>query len=253
MKIWALADLHLAFGAPGKEMDAFGHPWTNYTEKIEENWRKLISSEDLVLLPGDISWALKFPDALLDLDWIHRLPGTKLMIRGNHDYWWPSLKKFKEQAPSSMHMIQNNSFNWNGVAIAGARMWDSPEYSFNECIEFKENPRAKKSLATSANSPEDEKIFLRELNRLEISLKTLSKDAKLRIVMTHYPPIGLDLAPSRVSELLKKYKIDCCVFGHLHSVKADQSLFGTSEGTRYELCSCDYVNFLPIKLYDWQT
>ena len=247
MKIWALGDLHLGFGVANKSMDIFGPAWEKHAEKLEANWRKLIDPTDLVLIPGDISWAMHLHEAAVDLQWIDRLPGTKLMIKGNHDYWWGSLKKLAEILPPSIHLIQNNSFRWKEVAVGGSRLWDTPEYSFTPYIEFRENPHKKD---TEEKTQEDlsEKIFERELQRLELSLATLPADATLRIAMTHYPPIGADLAPSRASAILEKYKIDICVFGHLHNVRSKSLPFGEKNGVRYILTSGDYVGFQPVLL-----
>lgn len=247
MTIWALGDLHLSFGTPNKEMDFFGSNWARHYDKIKANWQQLIGQEDLVLLPGDISWAMHPEEAKIDLEWIHSLPGTKVMIRGNHDYWWSSLKKVESVLPPSIHLIQNNVFLWNDVAVGGARLWDSVEYSFNPYVEYKSNPR-ENTLTKVEDPAEAQKIFDRELGRLEMSLKQLPKDSKVKIVMTHYPPVGADLHRSKVSELLEKYGVSICVFGHLHNVRQGSLPFGTKDGIRYILTSCDYLNFCPIKV-----
>lgn len=251
MRIWAIADLHLSFGVENKSMDFFGPDWAGHAEKIAQNWRALIHSEDLVLIPGDISWALKTEDALPDLQWIDRLPGTKVILKGNHDFWWGSLSKITPILPASIHLIQNNAFLWNGVAIGGARLWDTKEYSFGKFIDFKENPRQKVKAAPDASKIEaDEKLFERELQRLELSLSQLDPNAKIRIAMTHYPPIGSDLAPSRASAILEKHNIQICTFGHLHNIKKGTKLFVKKDpkdsGIRYLLTSCDYLEFIPI-------
>ncbi len=247
MKIWAIADLHLSFGVENKSMDFFGPDWAGHAEKIEKNWRAVIAPEDLVLIPGDISWALKTEDAVPDLQWIHSLPGTKVILKGNHDFWWGSLSKITPILPSSIHLIQNNTFVWNGIAIGGSRMWDTKEYSFGQFIDFKENPRQKKKEGPTPEQIEaDEKLFDRELQRLELSLAQLPKDAKIRIAMTHYPPVGADMAPSKTSAILEKHNIQICVFGHLHNIKKGIDLFGEARGIRYMLTSCDYLQFQPI-------
>jgi len=248
MAIWAIADLHLSFGTPGKEMDVFGEQWQGWTKKIEANWRALIHETDLVLIAGDISWAIKPEDAAADLNWIHQLPGTKVILRGNHDYWWTSLSKVEKVLPPSLKMIQNNVYNWNEVSIGGARLWDTTEFNFLPFINFADNSRANKLAERDHGGEEAERIFLRELTRLELSLKSLNQNASLKIVMTHYPPIGAELHDSRVSTLLEHYKVDICVFGHLHNVKQKSLLFGTKNGITYHLTSCDYLNFTPIKI-----
>ncbi|MBY0530305.1 MAG: metallophosphoesterase [Rhabdochlamydiaceae bacterium] len=250
MSIWALSDPHLAFAVPGKTMEAFGPLWENYTDKIAGNWRKLIKEEDLVLIPGDISWAMHLKEALVDLEWIHALPGTKVILKGNHDHWWGSSKKLTEALPSSIHFIQNNIFNWNSVTIGGARLWDTAEYTFDAYIEFRENPKARiKTPEQRAKEKEDEeRLFQRELERLKLSLSQLDKTATTRIALTHYPPIGPDLHPSRASAILEENKIDLCVFGHLHSVRANTLPFGSARGVKYLFTSCDYLNFVPLKV-----
>lgn len=249
MPVWAIADLHLALGVPEKSMEAFGEPWVNYIQKIKDKWLAHIKSDDLVLIPGDISWAMRLEDAAIDLNWIHELPGTKVMIRGNHDYWWTSISKIERILPPSIHLIQNNVFKWKDYSIGGARLWDSSEYHFNSYIEFKENPRARKLSEEDHNPAEADRIFQRELSRLELSLKSMDKDGSVRIAMTHYPPIGANLSPSAASKLLEKYQIQTCVFGHLHNVKKKLELFGESNGIRYLLTSCDYLDFIPQLIY----
>ncbi|CUI17889.1 putative phosphoesterase [Candidatus Protochlamydia naegleriophila] len=250
MTIWAIADLHLSFGVPSKHMRVFGEQWENYTDKIEQAWRSAVSDDDLVLIPGDISWAMRLEEARLDLDWIGQLPGTKVLLKGNHDYWWSSLSKIKTILPPSCHLIQNNSFNWNGASIAGARLWDVPGLSFNEIIDFKDFACVKK-LTETDESDESRKIYERELVRLESSLKAMDTKAKLRIAMTHYPPVGPNLQETDVSRLLEKYGVQICVFGHLHNVKPHLTLFGVRNGISYQLTACDYLNsFKPIKIAD---
>lgn len=238
MAIWAIADLHLSFGTPNKSMDIFGDNWKNHAQRVETHWRATVANDDLVLIPGDISWAKLLTEAAVDLKWIDSLPGTKLLMRGNHDYWWGSMASLKKLLPPSVHAIHNTAFEWKGVAIGGTRLWDSPEYSFG----FKE----------SEAEPEvdDEKIFVRELHRLEMSLQALSPTASTRIGMTHYPPIGPELKPSRASVLLEKYRINICVFGHLHNIPPGQLPFGTRNGVKYLLTSCDYLQCAPLKIWE---
>ncbi len=248
MPIWAIADLHLSFGVPDKAMDVFGKQWVNYVEKIEKAWRELVSEEDLVLIPGDISWAMHIEDARPDLEWIGQLPGTKVMIKGNHDYWWGSLSKIKTILPPSCHVIQNNSYNWGEASIAGARLWDVPGLDFSSVINYQKNDRVK-NLTAHDNSEEKEKIYLRELGRLEASLKTMDPKAKLKIAMTHYPPIGLDGQATAASDLMEKYKVNVCVFGHLHNVKQGMQLFGEFRDVKYFLTACDSLDqFKPIRI-----
>ena len=245
-RIWALSDPHLAFGVPAKSMEAFGEKWKDYATRIETHWRDKVGGDDLVLVPGDISWAMRLDEALIDLEWIDRLPGIKVILRGNHDYWWPSSKKLEEILPKSIRFIHNNALIFDGVAIGGARLWDTPEYSFNDLIHFQENPRARPK---AENVEEDnERIFLRELERLRLSLSALDPQASVRIAMTHYPPIGKLLEPSRASKILEEFKINICVFGHLHNVRENSLPFGEARGVRYIFTSADYLDFVPLEI-----
>ncbi len=246
MKIWALSDPHLCFGAPKKSMEVFGPAWKNYTDKISANWLDCIEKEDLVLIPGDISWAMRLEEALIDLAWIDALPGHKIILRGNHDYWWSSKTKLAKAMPSSIQCIHNDAILWQDVAIGGSRLWDTYEYKFNDYIDFRENPLQKKPL--EENSEKQEVIFLRELERLKLSLKQLSPLARIRIALTHYPPIGPHLTPSRASEILEQFQIQYCVFGHLHNVKRQALPFGLARGVQYVFTSCDYLDFKPLRI-----
>lgn len=245
--IWSIADLHLSFGVPNKAMDIFGPQWIDHARTIEKNWHEKIHEDDLVLIPGDISWAMRIDEVVPDLEWIGNLPGTKLLLRGNHDYWWESLTKIKQILPPSCHLIQNNSYIWQDIGIGGARLWDSTEYQFGKYIDYQKNS-ATKPLTEEDHSSQAEKIFLRELGRLEISLKSINPRIKKRIIMTHYPPIGADLHDSIVSGMLEKYGVNICVFGHLHNVKKGLELFGEHHGIHYALTSADYLNFSPLKI-----
>jgi predicted phosphohydrolase len=252
MTVWALSDPHLSFGVADKSMDVFGPSWDNHADQIAREWKRVIGPDDLVLIPGDISWAVKLEDAIPDLEWIHALPGTKVLLRGNHDYWWSSNAKMAKVMPPSIHFIQNNVFNWHDLTIGGARLWDSEEYGFNAFIEFKERADRPAKIKTpqelEAQKEEDRKIFARELERLKLSLQQLNPKARLRIALTHYPPISADLQPSITSKILEDYKIDICVFGHLHSVRKGTEFFGTARGVKYVFASCDFLDFKPIRV-----
>lgn len=248
MRIWAIGDLHLSFGVKNKSMDVFGPQWEGHAKKIASHWKSLIHPDDLVLVPGDLSWAMKIEEVVPDLQWVHELPGTKVMIKGNHDYWWGSLNKIAPVLPPSIHLIQNNVFNWRETTIGGARLWDTPEYSFGSFVEFRENPRAREDKEALVQEEFEEKLFNRELERLKLSLKGLDPKAKVRIAMTHYPPIGADLKESRAAQILEEHQMQICVFGHLHNLKAGLDLFGEARGIRYVLASCDYIHFQPIAI-----
>ncbi len=251
MSVWTLSDPHLAFGVPEKTMEAFGPAWHNYAEKIASHWKQLVSPHDLVLIPGDISWAMHLEQALVDLNWIDALPGTKVILRGNHDYWWSSSSKLAKVMPPSIHFIHNNVFIWNDIAIGGSRLWDTPEYNFSAYIEFQENARAKVKTPEelAKEKEEEERIFARELERLKLSLAQIPPNAKVKIAMTHYPPVGADLAPSRASEILEAFDIAICAFGHLHNVRKGSLPFGKARGVDYVFSSCDYLDFTPLKLF----
>ena len=251
MSVWALSDPHLSFSVPDKSMEAFGPLWHGYVEKIEKNWKVCVREEDLVLVPGDICWATKPEEAMIDLAWIDALPGTKVLLKGNHDYWWGSKKKILELLPPSIHIIQNDAYCWNGIAIGGSRLWDTEEYNFNKFIHFQENPRAriKTEEDREKEKKEAEKIFTRELERLRLSLSGLDPKAKRRIALTHYPPIGADMKPTRASTILEEFKIEACIFGHLHNIDKEHTLFGQARGVHYHLTSCDYLDFTPLKIF----
>ncbi len=249
--IWAIGDLHLSFGCPNKEMGVFGPDWKDHHEKIRAFWDANVAKEDLVLIPGDISWAMKLEDAMADLLWIEERPGCKVLIRGNHDYWWDTASKVRRRLPPSLHILSSDAFHWNDVSIAGARLWDTKEYHFGPYIDMKPSAKPKPErteLENAKKEEEDEKIFCRELLRLQASLNCLRPDAKFKIVMTHYPPISADLKDSTVSKMLENAHVNCCVFGHLHSVRQGQTLFGTKEGIEYHLTSCDWLNFTLLRL-----
>ena len=249
MAIWAISDLHLCFGNPEKTMEIFGTEWKNYPQKLKINWEKNISKEDLVLIAGDVSWSKDLEQAKRDFLWLDKLNGTKLIIKGNHDYWWTSKSKLKKFLPPSFFFIYNNAFSWNDTSIVGARLWDTFEFNFDEYINYKKNPKA--SHVKKLTLEENEKIFKRELHRLKLSLDSMNKNAKIKIAMTHYPPISATLEDSRVSKILEEYKINTCVFGHLHHIKKEKKMkmFGIKNGINYLLTSSDYLDFKPLKVY----
>ncbi len=244
MTIWALSDLHLALSVPEKTMEYFGEGWKDYAARIEKNWKKHVQEEDLVLIAGDITWAMKPEDALIDLEWIHALPGKKIISKGNHDYWWPSNAKLKKMLPPSLSFVNGSAVSWNDVAICGTRLWDVPNLSFNAIIDYKENPRAREK------KHDDTKIYERELQRLETALERLDPHATLRIAMVHYPPTSNDLQHTDITDLMEAYKIDHCIFGHLHNVLEGKAQFGARGGTTYHFTSADYLQFIPKKIWE---
>ncbi len=240
-------------------MGVFGEAWKNHTQRVKDAWDTSISSQDLVLIPGDISWAMKLPDAIPDLTWIHDRPGTKVVIKGNHDLWWDSLSKVKKVLPPSLHVIQNDIFSWNNMAfIGGARLWDTEEFSFEDWIHFVSRPHASSLTDMKPNITQaDKDIFRRELLRLEESLKKLPPETPpgaIKIAMTHYPPIGPKLMPTQASSLFAQYGVKKVVFGHLHSLyeslQKDQ-VFGTKDGIEYTLVSCDWISCTPKLIHSF--
>jgi predicted phosphohydrolase len=242
MAIWAIADLHFSFGVPGKKMDIFGEKWKEHHEKIKASWDAVVSQDDLVLLAGDLSWAMHLEDAQKDFAWIDERPGTKVIIKGNHDYWWDSISKVRKALPPSIHAIQNDVFLFKDVAVGGARLWDTDEYNFAPYIEVVGE------LGPQKKDPKDAQIYERELMRLQTSLQLIPKDARIKIAMTHYPPISADLQDSRASKLFEAAHIQHVVFGHLHSLRANSTMFGEKNHIRYHLTSCDFLNFELLRI-----
>lgn len=231
MKIWAIADLHLSFGATNKSMEVFGPIWKDYQQKIEFHWREHVHDADLVLIAGDISWAMHREEAQKDLDFIDKLPGVKVLIKGNHDYWWGTSAKVKKDLPASLHLIQNSAFTYKNISIGGARLWASKDIRYDGVT----------------CSEQDEKIYLREIERLKLSLSQLDPKATFRIAMTHYPPISLDLSDSKTSKTLEEFHIDVCVFGHLHNLSRPV-VFGEKNKVQYFLTAADYLEFAPKEI-----
>jgi predicted phosphohydrolase len=224
-------------------MKVFGPAWENYHEKIKQHWEEIVHPQDIVLIPGDISWAMHLEEALLDLAFIDQLKGTKIMIRGNHDYWWPSLQKLQKLPFKSIHYIHNNALLIKGIGFCGTRLWDSPEFNFSEFINFKDNPRQKEK------PPQDNlKIFESELKRLELSISFLDKSAQHKIALVHYPPIGADLKESLCSKIFEQNQIEHVCFGHLHNLKKSLNPYGQARGVTYHFCSADEVNFTPQEI-----
>lgn len=229
MKIFALSDTHLSF-ASDKPMDIFGTAWKNHANKIKESWMEIVSDKDLVIVPGDISWALKFEDAVPDLTWISKLPGKKILLKGNHDLWWGSISRLNKMFPDNMIFLQNNSFNLNAVGICGSRGWNIP-------------------ISTQEWSSHDEKIYRRELIRLEMSLKSVADNAEFIIAAMHYPPTDNQGHDTEFTRLFEKYNVDCVIYGHIHGTDALKHAYnGAVNGISYRLVSCDTINFKPVLL-----
>ncbi len=249
-KLFAIADLHLSFARP-KPMDVFGDAWSHHVEHLQEAWCERVGKRDLVLVAGDISWAMRLPEALPDLEWIDRLPGRKVLIRGNHDYWWGSIGKLRGLELESLHFLQYDAVRFGNLAVAGTRLWDLPEVVWPQ--ERKPMPDGVRS-GRRTSAAEDRKIVERELHRLELSLGRLPGDVEHRVAMLHYPPISDDGRPSRASRLLRDHGVQLCAYGHLHSLGrlprtgADCVL----DGTRYVLVAGDWLGFRPMELSSFE-
>jgi uncharacterized protein len=252
MRVWAMADFHLSFAVEGKKMDVFGDHWLDHPTKIKAACERLIKPEDLFLIAGDHSWALHFNDALVDLNWIADLPGTKVLIKGNHDLWANSITKIRKALPKNMYFLQNDSLYTHNCSIAGARMWDESSIGFSDWIIFRESPKAnvRTQEVNDKKIAADEKIFFKELERLKLSLKSMRSDANYKIAMLHYPPTGPSHQDTAVTKLMDEYEIDLCVYGHLHNLKKDAPVNFTKNNTRYCCTACDFLNYEPLKLID---
>lgn len=231
MRVFAIADLHLGLGID-KNMDIFGPVWKDHPRRIRDAWSSLVSPEDMVLIPGDISWAMNFEQARADINFISGLPGKKVMIRGNHDYWWSTLTKLKDFLPEDIVPIHNTSYVYKGVGVAGTRLWIDPE------------------LRLEASTGRDEKIYKRELERLRMSVTSLSKGIERIVIMTHFPPISMQGQPGRAVSLVQEYCTpDAWVFGHMHTDSSGSNDYRgfnkVFDGTRYVFVSADFLGFSP--------
>ena len=222
MKIFAIADTHLSGQPPAKPMSVFGDNWLNHWDKIKTDWLTRVGPEDTVLLAGDISWAMKLDQAQEDLMAIAALPGQKVIIRGNHDYWWQTIGKMNAAVNKSLIFLHNNFTVVGDFAVCGSRGWLCPDDPF-----FKEVDRP---------------IYLREINRVKNSLSAAKAAGHNRLILLlHYPPF-YD-RPTGFSELLKEYNVEFCIFGHLHDDAVKTAPNGKINGTEYHLVSCDALDF----------
>ena len=225
MALYAIGDLHLCLGEP-KPMDVFGGAWVGYMEKLREGL-SVIGSEDTTVLMGDLSWALDLPSAKADFAWINEIPGRKIILKGNHDYWWSTVAKFqkfcRENRFQNMELLNNNCFFYENYAICGTRGW------------FFEEERS---------GQHDEKVFKRELMRLETSLKAAGDRQK--IVFLHYPPKYHGYSCEPILNLLSRYDVHRCYYGHLHGASHKLAMEGLWDGVEYRLASADYIQFKPI-------
>ena len=229
MSIYTIGDLHLSF-IENKPMSIFGHNWEGHEEKIKNNWIQNVKEDDLVILPGDFSWATYLKDTDEDFKYLNKLPGKKLLLKGNHDYWWAtvtSMRKFlQENEFSNIDFIYNNSYEFENCIIAGTRGWSQTE------------------------EQEDKRLLKREALRLELSIQnginTYGKDKEI-IVFMHYPPISnSNLNQNETNEfiqIMQKYNVKKCFYGHLHSVSIKEAVEGEHYGIDFKLVSADGLDF----------
>ena len=224
MKVYAISDLHLSLSG-AKPMDIFGLKWDNYLNKIEEDWNSKVTSDDIVLINGDISWAMDLNEAITDLSYVAKQKGTKILIRGNHDYWWQGINKVRNALPENSYALQNDSVKIGGVIFCGSRGWaveGSPDYSEH-----------------------DKHIYLREVERFKLALNHASKlreEGDILICLIHYPPFNVRLENSLFTELFESFKVDKVVYGHLHGKDSKVYPKIVKNGIEYILASCDLVD-----------
>ena len=225
MRLFAIGDLHLP-GGDEKPMEVFGDHWEGHFARISQDWQARVTDEDAVLIPGDTSWAMQLPAAVPDLQAIRALPGRKLLIKGNHDYWWGGIGQVRKALPEGMLAIQHDTVDLGCAVVCGTRGWMYPT---------KDAPL----------SQEDERIFNREMIRLEMALQSAAKQAEGRpiVVMLHYPPLYCQDRDTPFTRLLEKYPVHTVVYGHLHGAGVRAGFNGTWNGVRYMLTSCDSLGF----------
>ena len=224
MKIFAISDLHLSTST-NKPMDIFGGQWVNYMEKIRADWQEKVTDDDIVLIGGDISWAMSIEDAKKDIETLTDLKGKKVFIKGNHDYWWSGIGKVRDMLPENFFALQNDSIKFGNVVICGSRCWSVPG-----APDFDEK---------------DRKIYLRETERLKLSLIDANKireDGDKLIALIHYPPFNVYREDTLFTEIFENNKVDSVIYGHLHgkNVRADKLV--VKNGIKYYLTSCDKVD-----------
>ncbi|MBE6850536.1 MAG: serine/threonine protein phosphatase [Ruminococcus sp.] len=228
MSLFVLGDTHLSFGVPDKPMDIF-NGWENYQAQLEENWRRMITPEDTVVLAGDISWGMTLEEAKADFAFLQGLPGKKIILKGNHDYWWNSMKKmtgfFEANGFDSLHILHNNCYPYGEYAICGTRGW-----------------------VNMPGEAADAKVLAREQQRLKVSLEAAAKQGLKPIVFLHYPPIFWSNRNESMLALLEEFSVEHCYYGHLHGKSHNRATRGLEDGVMYHLISGDYLQFVPEKV-----
>ena len=235
MALYVIADLHLDTKSNQKSMEVFGNRWNGYVNKIQKNWLKIVTDADTVILPGDISWALNLEEAIHDLRWIDALPGRKILMKGNHDFWWSTASKmqkfFCEKCINTIDVLNNNALEVENYILAGSRGW------FTD-----------RSMQNASQDVDYAKIINREVIRLKMSLDAAKKlqaaSGKEILVFLHFPPLWGDFRSEEILSLLKEYEIHRCYFGHIHSSYNTPSTF-EDNGIRFQLIAADYLDFIP--------
>ncbi len=232
MKVYAISDLHLSGNNP-KPMDIFGGSWANYMREISDDWLKKVTENDTVLIAGDISWAMSLPDALPDIKTVCDLPGKKVFIRGNHDYWWKAIGAVRSALGNGCFAVQNDCVRIENTLICGSRGWTTPENS-------------------GGVTAEDKKIYERELQRFTLSLAAMSKmrgEGDRVVAMIHYPPFNSRHEPSPFTRMFEDYGVNAVVYGHLHGNHGRACLHKTMGGIDYYLTSCDLVGNKLVEIF----
>ena len=228
MKVYAISDLHLS-AVDNKPMDVFGAHWENHFERISADWQSRVSPEDIVLLPGDLSWAIALDGAKPDIERVGALNGRKILIRGNHDYWWSSISRVREALPQNMYALQNDALQLDGITFCGTRGWILPCDGWDT---------------------DDERIYKRELGRLKMSLEQasrLSPPEKI-VCLVHYPPLTEANADTEVCRLIESFHMKHVGYGHLHGAALKGAFRGEHNGVRYYQASCDGTDFKLIEI-----
>jgi len=230
VNFWAIADTHLSFAKP-RDMARFGEKWINHEDTIAANWRERVASDDVIIIPGDVSWASAPNKVIPDLAWLHPLPGMKILLRGNHDHWWGSIEKARKIAePMGFQLLEGDSITVSGVVLCGAMGHIAPEDPY-----YKPDPPKNR--------------YERELVRLEKALKHGAehrKPGQPMILVMHYPPFTSEGKPTAYSQLIAQYKPTVCLYGHLHrSREWAIAIQGDYEGTHYQLVAADYIEMKP--------
>ena len=242
-------------------MDRFGPQWVGHARRMAEAWDRTVAADDLVLVPGDISWARDLASVRPDLEWLAQRPGTKLLIKGNHEHWWPaSRRKLEAALPPGILALSGDAVRVGDVAVCGTRLWDVPGVSYHDLILWQGEPISAE--LSEADAAAALKVYQRELGRLDRALAALDRSAALRIAMVHYPPVGPAVAepgaggagevwklrPNELTERFELAGVSHVVFGHLHSLDPAQRerIGGTRHGIRYLLAAVDFVDFTPV-------